>query len=160
VYDNILLFDIEGQVQAVSNPDHAALVGQTLDAPWVGECLGLHDSQSYAVSCFEKSPLYGGRPTYLYLSAVRAPDTVQVVGGIAIVFDSAPQFSAMLNDALPREASGESVAGSFALFVDGDARVIAASGGTYRPGQQLALPLELLKPESAGRSRLIALDGR
>ena len=160
VYDNILLFDTEGQVQAVSNPDHAALVGQTLEAPWVDECLGLHDSQSYAVSRFEESPLYSGRPTYIYLSAVRSPNDAKVVGGIAIVFDSAPQFSAMLNDALPREASGESVAGSFALFVDGDARVIAASGGTYRPGQQLALPLELLKPESAGCSRLIALDGQ
>jgi len=160
VYDNILLFDTTGQVQAVSNPDHAALVGQTLDAPWVGECLGLHDSQSYAVSCFENSALYGGRPTYVYLSAVRAPDDMQVVGGIAIVFDSTPQFSAMLNDALPCEASGESVAGSFALFIDGEANVIAASGGAYRPGQKLVLPPELLNPGSAGCSRLVALDGQ
>jgi chemotaxis signal transduction protein len=160
VYDNILLFDRAGQVQAVSNPDHAALVGQTLDAPWVEECLGLRDSQSYAVSRFVESPLYDGRPTYVYLSAVRAPDDSHVVGGIAIVFDSAPQFSAMLNDALPREASGESVAGSFALFVDGDARVIAASDNAYHPGKQLVLPPELLKPESAGCSRLIALNGQ
>lgn len=160
VYDNILLFDRAGQVQAVSNPDHAALVGETLDEPWVEECLGLRDSQSYAVSRFIESPLYGGRPTYVYLSAVRAPDDGHVVGGIAIVFDSAPQFLAMLNDALPREASGESMAGSFALFVDGDARVIAASDNAYHPGKQLVLAPELLKPEPAGCSRLIALNGQ
>ncbi|WP_281984861.1 chemotaxis protein CheW [Azonexus hydrophilus] len=160
VYDNILLFDTEGRVQAVSNPDHGELVGEMLDAPWVDECLGLRDSQAYAVSRFDNSPLYGNRPTYIYLSAVRAPGNQQVVGGIAIVFDSAPQFSAMLNDALPREASGEPVAGSFALFIDGEARVIAASDTSYRPGQQLALLPELLRPDTNGCARLIALDGQ
>ncbi len=160
VYDNILLFDTAGQVQAVSNPEHAALVGQTLGAPWVRECLDLRDSQSYAVSQFSETALYADRPTYIYLSAVRSPDDYRVVGGIAIVFDSAPQFAAMLNDALPREASGTAVDGSFALFVDGEARVIAASGGPYRPGQQLLLTPELLKPDASGCSRLIELDGQ
>ena len=160
VYDNILLFDTAGKVLAVSNPDHASLVGQPLAEPWVDDCLGLRDSQSYAVSSFVPSPLYGGRPTYVYLAAVRAPNDAQVVGGIAIVFDSAPQFSTMLYDALPREASGEPVAGSFALFVDGEAKVIAASGGSFLPGQQLTLPAELLKPAADGHARLIALDGQ
>ena len=160
VYDNILLFDTAGKVLAVSNPDHAGLVGQPLGEPWVDDCLGLRDSQSYAVSSFVPSPLYGGRPTYVYLAAVRAPNDAQVVGGIAIVFDSAPQFSTMLHDALPREASGEPVAGSFALFIDGEAKVIAASDGTFQPGQQLKLPAELLKPAADGHARLIALDGQ
>ena len=160
VYDNILLFDTTGKVQAVSNPVHVDLVGQTLDVPWVETCLGLRDSQSYAVSPFVESRLYSGRPTYIYLSAVRNTDGFRVIGGIAIVFDSAPQFSAMLNDALPREASGDAVAGSFALFVDDQARVIAASNDDYRPGQSLSLPPELLKPEAAGCSRLIAFEGQ
>jgi len=160
VYDNILLFDSAGCVQAVANPNYAGLVGKTLDEPWVASCLALPDSQSYTVSEFVRSPLYASRPTYIYLAALRAPDTSQVTGGIAIVFDSEPQFAAMLNDALPREASGEPVAGSFALFVDDAARIIASTTAAYRIGQPLTLPGELLKPAVQGCARLIALDGQ
>ncbi|NHC05790.1 chemotaxis protein CheW [Azonexus fungiphilus] len=160
VYDNILVFDNAGEVLAASNPAAAGMVGQRLAEPWVEACLGLGDSQSYAVSEFVPSGLYGDRPTYVYLAAVRAPDDARVVGGIAIVFDSAPQFAAMLNDALPHEADGSPVHGSFALFVDDQARVIAASDDRYRPGAQLALAPELLHPTADGCARLIALDGQ
>ena len=160
VYDNILLFDSEGCIQAVANPNYANLVGKTLDAPWVAECLALPDSQSYTVSQFTRSPLYASRPTYIYLAALRAPDDSRVSGGIAIVFDSEPQFNAMLNDSLPRMASGEPVAGSFAVFVDDAARIVASTDSNYRIGETLTLPDELLKPAVTGCSRLIALDGQ
>lgn len=160
VYDNILLFDSAGCVQAVANPNYAGLVGKTLDEPWVTSCLALPDSQSYAVSEFGRSPLYASRPTYIYLAALRAPDDNRVTGGIAIVFDSEAQFAAMLNDALPREASGNPVAGSFAVFVDGEARIVASTDSNYRVGQTLRLADELLKPPSEGCSRLIALAGQ
>lgn len=160
VYDNLLLFDDAGHVLAVSSEEYGELVGQRLDSPWVAECLALRDSQSYAVSPFAASPLYGGRPTYIYLAAVRSPIAGQVTGGIGIVFDSAPQFANMLHDALPREASGSPVEGSFAVFADGDGRVIACSGETFAPGQMLDLPDELLRPAAGGCSRLIALDGQ
>ena len=160
VYDNILLFDSEGCIQAVANPNYANLVGKMLDAPWVAECLALPDSQSYTVSQFTRSPLYASRPTYIYLAALRAPDDSRVSGGIAIVFDSEPQFNAMLNDSLPRMASGEPVAGSFAVFVDDAARIVASTDSNYRIGETLTLPDELLKPAVTGCSRLIALDGQ
>ena len=160
VYENILLFDSAGCVQAVANPNYAGLVGKTLDEPWVASCLALPDSQSYAVSEFVRSPLYASRPTYIYLAALRAPDDNRVTGGIAIVFDSEAQFAPMLNDALPREASGKPVAGSFAVFVDGEAHVVASTDSNYRVGQTLRLADELLKPPSEGCSRLIALDGQ
>lgn len=160
VYDNILLFDMAGKVLAVANPNYTTLLGQALAEPWVAECLGLGDSQSYTVSGFVSSPLYAMRPTYVYLAALRAPDNSRVIGGIAIVFDSEPQFAAMLYDSLPRQASGEPVAGSFAVFVDAEAKIIASTDNAYRIGQPLKLPGELLKPPAAGCSRLIALDGQ
>jgi chemotaxis signal transduction protein len=160
VYDDILLFDTSGTVIAVANPEHAKLVGRPLNEPWVDECLALGSSQSYAVSRFAGSPLYAARPTYVYLAALRAPDDARVVGGIAIVFDSAPQFAAMLYDALPREASGEPVAGSFAVFLDAEGRIIAASDPVYRAGQSLAIPPDLLKPPPGGCSRLIVVNGQ
>jgi chemotaxis signal transduction protein len=160
VYDNILLFDTEGQVLAVANPDYASLVGQTLSETWVEECLALPGSQSYAVSRFERSPLYAMRPTYVYLAALRSPDDARVTGGIAIVFDSEPQFAAMLNDSLPRQASGAAVPGSFALFIDNEAKIIASTDLGYRIGEPLQLPAELLKPPAGGHSRLLAVDGQ
>lgn len=160
VYDNIVLFDTQGKVLAVSNPDSSEMVGELLNADWVSACLSLGDSQAYAVSDFDPSPLYGDRPTYIYLAAVHAPASSRVVGGIAIVFDSAPQFSAMLRDALPRDANGASIPGSFALFVDGEARVIAASDERYQAGDQLELQPELLQPEASGCASLVILDGQ
>jgi len=45
-------------------------------------------------------------------------DAPALLGGIGIVFDSAPQFDAMLNDALPRDEKGEVPPGCFGVFAD------------------------------------------
>ncbi|MDD2884803.1 MAG: chemotaxis protein CheW [Dechloromonas sp.] len=160
VYDNLLVFDAAGVVVAVSNSAYDGLIGKRLDEPWVASCLALDDGQQYAVTPFAASHLYGGRPTYSYLAALRAPDSRTVVGGMAIVFDSARQFAAMLTDALPHEASGEVVAGSFALFVDGEGRVIASSDPSYAAGQSLSLPAALLDPPATGHAELIEFAGQ
>ncbi|MDO9106645.1 MAG: chemotaxis protein CheW [Methylovulum sp.] len=152
VYTNLILFDAEGRIVAVSNQDEARLVGKTLTEEWVGRVLALSDSQSYAVSAFNATPLYGGRYTYIYGAAVRAPGRNTVVGGVGIVFDSELQFSAMLRDALPRAENGEAVIGAFAVFVDRSGRVIACSDETYTPGSWLCVDTHYLSLE-AGESR-------
>nr|WP_269106522.1 chemotaxis protein CheW [Massilia sp. TS11] len=152
VYTNLLLFDASGRVVAVSQDSAAELVGQRLEAPWVARTLALRHPQEYVVSDFEASPLYGGAPTYVYAAAVQAPDASAVVGGIAIVFDSAPQFSGILHDILPR-------AGGFALFADEQGRVIASSDGRYAPGH--CLPPALLRTGAppAALVHVAELDG-
>jgi chemotaxis signal transduction protein len=140
VYDNLLLFDRDGRVVAVSNPEYAALVAQPLAEDWVRQTLALRDTQSYVVSSFTPTPLYRNRPTYVYAAAIRAPDSNQVVGGIGIVFDAAPQFAAMLGDALPRDQQGAAVPGSFGVFARGDRRIIAASCHGLTPGEVLDIP--------------------
>ena len=160
VYDNLLLFDSAGHVVAVSNPDYADLVGQALNEPWVDECLCLSNSQCYTVSPFVGTRLYANRPTYNYVATLRAPDDSRMIGGIAIVFDSAPQFVAMLRDSLPREASGEPVEGCFAVFLDAQVRIIASTTSNYRVDDTLCIPAELLNAPPEGCSRLIQLDGQ
>ncbi len=160
VYDQLFLFDTQGVIVAVSNPRYADRVGSVLSESWVAECLGLRHSQSYAVSPFAPTPLYEGRPTYTYSAALRAQADGQLLGGIGIVFDSEPQFAAMLQDALPRGANGEPASGSFAMFVDAEARIIASSHSDYRPGTQLAIEPELLKPSSDGCARIVAFAGQ
>ncbi len=153
VYDNLLVFDRQGRVVAVSNPDYGKLRGSLLAEDWVKQTLTLRDSQSYTVSAFNPTPLYRGRPTYLYAAAIHTPgDDSQVVGGIGIVFDSAPQFEAMLQDALPG-------AGSFGVIAQKDRRVVASTRDDLKSGDSLDLPAYFFGAD-AGRSGIVIHQGR
>jgi chemotaxis signal transduction protein len=145
VYTQLLLFDAKGTVVAVSRPASGALLGSTLDAPWVQATLGHANSECYAVSRFAATPLYAGRPTYVYAAAVRdAEQGARVVGGVAIVFDAEPQFRAMLTESLPRGPDGAPAAGSLGIFIDAERRVLASSCDSVRIGEQLELPVDLV----------------
>jgi len=149
VYSNLLVFDNQGKVRAVSNPAYSNMVGQPLQAEWMRQTLGLPDNQSYAVSHFTSTALYDNRPTYVYSAAIRHPQNPnESVGGIAIVFDSSPQFVAMLEDALPRKEDGSIVEGAFALFAEKDGRIIASTDADLPPGTKLAIAKEFFQLES------------
>lgn len=139
VYDNLVLFDRQGRIIAVSNPQYQEFCGKPLAEEWARQALSLQDSQSYTVSPFAASPLYQGKHTYIYAAAIHAPDNQQVVGGIGIVFDSAPQFTSMLEDALPRNESGEVPEGCFGVFADRAKRIIASTRNELLPGATLEL---------------------
>lgn len=150
VYSNLILFDRQGCVVAVSRPEEGVVPGDHLNEEWVRRVLSQSHSQEYAVSSFAASSLYGNRPTYVYGAAVREPAGQGVVGGVGIVFDSAPQFAAMLRDALPRSGAEDAQRDAFALFVERDGRVVACSGEQFKPGDKLSL-------EERGASPFLAL---
>jgi chemotaxis signal transduction protein len=140
VYDNLVVFDRSGRVLAVSNPKYQEICGQVLNEEWVRRTLSLGSSQSYAVSDFVPSHLYQDKHSYIYAAAIRDQSATQnIVGGIGIVFDSAPQFAAMLNDALPHDESGAVPTGCFGVFADRERRIIALTLGELTPGVQLEL---------------------
>jgi chemotaxis signal transduction protein len=124
VYTNIILFDVAGNVVASSSD--AGRSGHPLEEPWVRDSLQLSDPMRYAVSRFADTPLYGGQSTYIYSAPVRASG--RVVGGVGLVFDSAPQFRAMLEAALPARA------GAIGAFIRSDGSILSSTG---------KLPLEL-----------------
>ncbi|WNV06642.1 chemotaxis protein CheW [Candidatus Methylospira mobilis] len=161
VYDNLLLYSKRGTVVAVSNPDYHAMVGQDIAEEWVQRALSLTDAQKYAVSAFSGTPLYRNRPTYIYAAAVRvASADAKIVGGIGIVFDSEPQFSAMLNDALPRNERGEIPAGCFGLFADRQKTVIASTSSAFPPGSRVTLDDDFFALRNRqGASRLCRFNG-
>ena len=142
VYSNLILFDHSGRVVAVSNPAYNDWIGKPLNEGWVRPTLGLKDTQSYGTSGFAASELYAGGQTYIFTAAVREPDGEDPVGGIAIVFDSTPQFQAMLRDALPRQADGTLVPGAFAVFAERDGRVISSTEPNLKPGMKLTIGYE------------------
>ena len=153
VYDSLLLFDTEGVVVAASRPALAEWIGRKLDAPWCAQTLALPD-ESYTVSEFVADELYGNRPTYIYTSPLRN-DAGKVTGGIAVVFDSAPQLNAVLASALPQ------VPDAFALFIDADNNVVASTDASRPAGSKASIPPELRAAALAGgASQLIELDGQ
>lgn len=155
VYTNLILFDRSGTVVAVSKDTQRGLIGRKLEESWVRNILSLSNSQHYTVSDFEESNLYDARHTFIYGAAVRNPQGSETVGGIAIVFDSEPQFEAMIQESLPRTESGEVIEGSFGVLVDRSNKVISSTYEMIKPGEVLSLPLQL--PVAGSRSATSAI---
>lgn len=161
VYSSLLVFDTRGTIIATSGGGDGSGYGAGIGEDWVRRTLGQSSSQGYAVSDFSPTPLYGGRHTYIYGAAIRSLTSQQVVGGIGIVFDSAPQFAAMLKDALPRGSKGEPIAGAFAVFTDRHRQIIACSDTRFNPGDKLDLdPQHFAIGNGESFSTIHLLDGR
>lgn len=142
VYTNLYIYDIHGEILAVSNPEQSAAVGKKVDeASGFQEVLGRADSQSYSVSGFTPTVLYNKRHTYIYNAAITdLSDTHKVLGGIGLVFDSEPEFAAMLHDVLPKESDGSLMSNSFAVFTDSNGMILSvANHAAYGVGNKLPI---------------------
>ena len=175
-YLRLILADPEGVVVAVSDPPEGLqeivlddglptgqdIVGIGLDREFVRRAMGLSSSRDYCVSPFMPTPLYGGRPTYVYSTAVRDPeDERRTVGVIQIVFDAQPQFQAMLTDVLPRDEKKQIRAGSFGIFADRKKTIIASTDAGFPVGSQLPLADALFRHAKGAReSTIVDLNGR
>jgi len=129
VYSNLFVFDKQGVVIAASQDTH--IEGHTLSQPWAAQCLAVRDALGYAVSPFESSTLYAGKGTYIFSAPII--ESGQVTGGVGVVFDSAPQFAAMLEAVLPPTE------GALALFCRPDGTAISQTAKL-----PLTLPPEVL----------------
>jgi chemotaxis signal transduction protein len=126
VYHCIVLLDDERRILCTSRPEYEHLVGTPVDEPWAAQTLAVVGTQGYSVSGFQPSALYDNLPTLIYGAPVRGSQG-RIVGAVAVVFDTAPQLAAMLQDCLPRDESGQALTGCMALFLDRDLRVMASS---------------------------------
>lgn len=140
VYTNLFVYDNHRTVVAVSNAGEKGLIGKQVDGPHINHSLSNVDSQRYFVSPFAQTPLYDGRPTYVYAASITGIESHRSLGGIGIVFDGEPEFKAMLTDVLPQTEEGYPKPGAFALFTDASGRVISATGGPWKVGESVELP--------------------
>ena len=160
VYTNLFVFDADGKILAVSNPEEQGLRGTVLKDEWVQRTLALKTTQEYCVSPFAATELYKQKHTYIYASAIRDPQNHnRSVGGIGIVFDSAPQFKEMLYDALLRNQSGAVADGCFGVFTDRHGHIISSTEDRFKIGQPLAIDRSffLLSP-GTGHSSVIKFE--
>jgi chemotaxis signal transduction protein len=146
VYHDIVLFDANKRVCAVSNAAHAKRVGEVIGESWAAATLALRGSQDFATSAFEPSPFYANEHTLVFGAGIRSG--ARTVGGIGIVFDTKPQLAAMLRDALPRDEDGKITAGCCGVFVDKELRVVATTGD-HVLGARIDLPAELIGAQTA-----------
>jgi chemotaxis signal transduction protein len=149
VYTNILLLDQSGQVVC----DSATLtpVGSKIDEPWINQALHLKCPKEYCVSSFENTTLYQDRPTYIYAAALFDPTAKnpRALGAIALVFDSEPQFEAILN-----ESMGDNLGKAFAFIVDEEHKVISSTTNQYIDEGKLTLPLQKSSAFQKGKTSL------
>lgn len=161
VYTSLFIYDSSGTIQAVSKPEERHLIGSKLAEGWVTSTLNIHDSQLYSVSPFTPSGLYGGQHTYIYGASITAADSSQVVGGIGIVFNSTPQFQAMLQDALPKNEKGEVISGCFGVFTDRSRSIISSTNPNLPIGGTLPISERFFKlAKGEGCSEILEMDGR
>ncbi len=160
VYTRIFVYDESGRVIAstrlAQNGEDRAMVGTTIGQDTLASVLSLATEQDYHVSPFAPTPLYGGLPTYVYHAAIRHPDNPNtIVGGIGIVFDAAPEFSAMLHGGLNGKA------GTTAFFIDRSGRIIASTDPARPVGGLLDIDPGILRQKNGHSTSTITIhDGR
>lgn len=151
VYSSLIVYDRQGAILARSG----ACTEAAIDADTLELVTALSTEQDYYVTPFAPTPLYDGKPTYVYHAAIRAPDDDQlVIGGIGIVFDAATEFDAMLRGALGDQAN------LHAYFIDRAGTIIATTDPTRSVLGQLDIASHLSAMEN-GRSGscLLTHDG-
>jgi len=160
VYTNLFVYDKSCKIIAVSNEIDENLVGQSISEGWCKETLSLKNTQRYAVSNFENTRFYNNKHTYIYGAAIANSTNHEAVGGIGIVFDSEPEFKAMLMDSLPRDSRGDCPIGCFGVFADRNRVVISSTCEDIQPGDKLDVPAELFKQKNGqGTSKIIEYKG-
>ncbi len=158
VYSNICLFASDGQILAAASPLDVTEMPADSQSD---HCLQLRDASHYVASCFVPTVLYDGRPTYLFQAPVFAAESSAAVGGIALVFDAAPQFSAMLRDVLPKTAQGLIKAGFAGCFIDEHGKVLASSDDVLlATGSTVGVSPQLLQRALGGPcGEWVSIDG-
>ena len=162
VYTRLFVYDRSGRIIAGSaGPGGVAksatsIIGASIDGDSLSCVLGLSGEQDYHVTPFAPNALYDGNPTYVYHAAIRHPENPAViVGGIGIVFDSGPEFSAMLKGGLGDRSDMNG------FFINRNGRIIASTDEARPVGAVLEIESELLQMENdCGASRIVLHDGQ
>lgn len=161
VYTGLFVFDRNCKVVAVSKDSDRHMLGRTLGDEFVKQTLNIKDSQKYTVSPFASSSLYGGKETYIYSASILSSSQPgETVGGICIVFDSEPQFEAMLKDALPLDEKGGPAKGSFGVYADRNKKIVSCTDRQICEKSFATLPNEYFEIKNGqGTSGIAEFNG-
>ena len=151
VYTSIVVYDLHGKIIGCSRDTGV----DCIDGGTLAQVLSLRTEQDYYVTPFEPTPLYGGRPTYVYHAAIRSQAAGEgVIGGIGIVFDAEVEFDAMLRGALGGRPN------SHAYFMDRRGLILASTDPSRPIGAALNIHGTGAAPASGdSESTVVTHDG-
>ncbi len=154
VYNNLFIFDKDGTIIAVSNPNQSEALGKQLVNPYISEILSNTNPEKYFVSPFEQTDLYDNRYTYIYGATITDFNNPnRIVGGIGTVFDSECQFKHILQESLNPDND------TFAVFTDRQKQIISSTNDAYQVGSILNLPDQLFTvPNGETRSEILVYE--
>ena len=133
VYTRIYVYDANGHVLVNSGAEVPA--GAKVDPRTLAAVLNLANTQSYHIEGFAPHALYEDAPTYVYHAAIRHPDDERrTIGGVGLVFDSGPQFQAMLMGAVAQHGD------THALYLTPTGQVLASTHPAHPVGSEWRLP--------------------
>jgi len=133
VYSRLFAYDRAGRIVAATGTQD--VVGSRIGAETLAAVCALRSEHDHYAEPFGPSPLYDGRPTFVYHAAIRHPEReATVVGGIGIVFDSAVELRNMLDSGVAGRP------GMHAFLVTPEGQVLCGTDPAW-PGGAL-LPLE------------------
>lgn len=72
VYTNLFIYDRNGVIISVSQPEYEHFIGKKLLNEWVNNTLASTDTSKYFVSDFEQSTLYKDKYTYIYNASIKS----------------------------------------------------------------------------------------
>lgn len=162
VYTTLFVFDKNCKIIGVSKESDKHLIGKTVSDEYARAVLNVKDSQKYLVSPFSKTHLYDSKETYIYMASIISDAGMnEPVGGIGIVFDSEPQFEAMLQDSLPLDEKGLPLSGCFGIFMDRNKNIISCTDKEICEKELLSIPDEFFHLKNGeGISGVTELGGR
>lgn len=154
VYSRLFVYDRTGRILAATGAQD--VVGSRIAGETVSAVCALRSEMDHYAEPFGPSPLYDGRPTFVYHAAIRHPEReATVVGGIGIVFDSAVELRNMLDSGVAGRADMQ------AFLVSPEGQVLCGTDPDYPAGAWLPLERSLL--EEAARDgaarRIVAHAG-
>ncbi|MDA8327478.1 MAG: chemotaxis protein CheW [Betaproteobacteria bacterium] len=159
VYTRIFVYDTNGQIIASTDSGRTeannASSNSSIDPKTLESVLSLRTEQDYHVTPFMPTSLYNNASTYVYHAAIRHPDNPQrIVGGIGIVFDSTPEFSAMLHGGLNGKKD------TTAFFINREGRIIATTDPSRAVGTTLDIQATVLEQKNGtSTSSIVIHDG-
>jgi len=155
VYSRLFVYDRSGCILAATGSQD--VVGSRIAPDTLSAVCGLRSEMDHYPEPFGPSPLYEGRPTFVYHAAIRHPERENtVVGGIGIVFDSAVELSNMLASGVAGRA------GMQAFLVSPDGRILCGTDPAWPAGEVLPLERALLDEAAThgAASRIVAHGGQ
>lgn len=155
VYSRLFVYDRSGCILAATGSQD--VVGSRIAGDTLSAVCGLRSEMDHYAEPFGPSPLYDGRPTFVYHAAIRHPDReASVVGGIGIVFDGAVELRNMLDAGVAGRAD------MHAFLVSPDGRILCGTDPQWPAGELLPLERALLDEAAqlGAASRIVQHGGQ